>query len=233
MKSEKIKSIAEINNVKELMLICNADLFIWSDYLKKFNHAPLEFNGKARLLLSISELKYMKIRFKEFIISIFIDDNNMETNTQAFFLLSAYNSNIFFSWSERTFFSTPYHSGQISFDSQKFSKASVTANKNKAIVITNSMNDFRKPKSEGYDKWEGRVYLPGNNRTKGKFNKWFYAGIEGDSKKYDYFHNEDSITFKNTESDEIFNCLSDSNISGYEWITRNKAFHTKSGTFSS
>lgn len=224
----KYKNAAEINNVKEMSLFCTADIIPWSGYLKTFGMAPVEINGKAKILFVASEMEFMKIRFREFAISIFV---NSFSENEAAFLLHAYNSNKFFAWSERKFFSTPYFHAQILFDPESNSGADICTKKNQVISINNSINkNSRVPKFEGFDRWEGKVYLPCDYQKNKSRNKWFYAGVSGETKKYDYSGAEDSIILNN-DSNEAFRCLQKSNVTGYEWIIRENAFHSKSKTY--
>lgn len=231
MKNKQIRNAAEIHNVKEMTLVCTAGIAVWQDYLKTFGIVPVEYNGMAKILISVTEMKFLKIRFREFVISVFVTGKDPES--EAAFLLLAYNSNKFFSWSERKFFSTPYHHGRISFDHQNYSGAEVITSSNNIISINNSINNSRLPKFEGDDKWEGRVYLPYNYIKKENRYKWFYAGVSGDTKKYVYSKTEDELVLNNTAPDKVFECLNKSNIAGYEWIIRDNAFHSKSKTYTS
>lgn len=232
MKKEHIKNAAEINNVKEITLACKADINVWRDYLEIFGLVPMEFNGAAKIHISVTEMKFMKIRFREFVISVFVTGIHRNSGSEASFLLLAFNSNKFFAWSERNFFSTPYYHGWITFDNQNYSDAGVNAKSGNIISISKSKINSRLPRFEGDDKWEGVVYLPNNLRKEKNIN-WFYAAISGGTKKYDYSGKEDSLVLNNTGFDQVFHYLKKSNIAGSEWIIRNNAFHSKSKTYTS
>jgi hypothetical protein len=232
MKNRQIKYAAEIHNVKEMTLVCTADKNVWSSYLKRFGLIPLGYNGSAKILLIASEMKYMKVQFREVAISIFARKIDDESGAESTFLLHAYNSNKFFAWSERKFFSTPYYHADISFDSREYSGTEVMQDNTPLISVKNTINS-RVPKFEGNEQWDGMVYLPFNyNKRKQKY-KWFYATLLGDTVKYDYSNEEDLLIVNSSGSNEILKLLNKSDCTGYEWVIRKSAFHAKSKTYSS
>ena len=67
---EKIKYVAEVEDVREVTLIANADLSYWRDYLRNDGFVPYVDNGKAELMISSADLVWEGIRSLEVLISI-------------------------------------------------------------------------------------------------------------------------------------------------------------------
>lgn len=67
---EKIKYVAEVEDVREVTLIANADLSYWRDHLRNSGFVPYVDNGKAELMISSADLKWKSMRSQEVSVSV-------------------------------------------------------------------------------------------------------------------------------------------------------------------
>src|SRR5688572_4141741 len=109
----KVKYVAEISPVREVWLLGTADLAFWAEHLKGQALSPAEFEGRARILLSAIEARYMGVRFRELCISVFVRGEHAGAGDDQLFLAQGFHSSRLFAWFERTLFSTPYEHGEI------------------------------------------------------------------------------------------------------------------------
>ena len=102
-----IKWAARLSHVREISLRGGADLSYWKDRLDRERLVPLERDGRAEILIISADAKFRGVRFREVSFSVAVAPPEPSPGIETVFLLGAFNSNRFFAWCERTFFSTP------------------------------------------------------------------------------------------------------------------------------
>lgn len=206
---ENAKFVAVVENVKELRLIGTANLDYWNNFLADKPYQPIDKNGFAEIIISATELVWKGFRFNELTITLAI--------SEGVFMLYAFNSNRFFAFCERTFFSTPYYFGEVGLDENLPCRMSLEN------LFAAKMNNAERLTNEVEDNWTGTVFLP---HMRGE--KYFIAKLSGKTKVCP-FDESDKITF--TEH-SIFDLPRKSEFVGKEWRMRSNAFHAKSKTYS-
>ena len=218
IRPEDAKYVATVSNVKELRLIGEANLEFWN---KQFVDKPFQVfhkNGFAEITIAATELVWKGFRFNELTIVLTLGEKGNPTKQDGVFMLSALNSNRFFAFCERTFFSTPYHFAKINLSETK--PFSMSSSVNNQSVFKAEMSKSMSPSREVDDDWEGTIFLPSG--------KYFIAKLLGKTQIYQ-FDKADEITFA---KHPIFDLMAQSNFTGKEWRWRSDAFHAKSKTYS-
>lgn len=216
---EKAKYAAVVSNVKELRLIGEADLDFWNRYLADKPFQALNKNGSAEITVAATELVWKGFQFNELTIFLTVAERNEPEKEAGVFLIQAFNSNRFFAFCERIFFSTPYYFGQIGL--RAAIPGSMSARTNNRNIFTAQMSKTERPFELEDEHWEGPIFLP-------QSNKYFVAKLSGQAKVCP-FNETDKLEFNR---DGFFNLLNEANFVGKEWRTRSDAFHAKSKTYS-
>ncbi len=225
---------AEVHNVKEFSLVCSADADIWTDHLAQYGLRPTVKEGKAVLLISVTDLTFSGIPFKEFVISISVQNPDDSSEVDSAFLLTAYNSNPFFAWSEKNIFSTPFRRGDISYDTEKYSGAELFESGIPLVRLYHAPEPsgmFRVPRYEGHETWRGTVFFPDAFGTGRIPCKCFRVAVEGWGRKIEFRPENDSLVINAWNGNTILALLQESNIRGVEWFIRTNSFHSKSLTY--
>ncbi len=223
IKPENAKFVAVVNDVKELRLIGQANLDFWNRQLADKPFQAFDNNGLAEITISATELVWKGFRFNELTIFLTIAEKNDPNKQSGVFLLHAFNSNRFFAFCERAFFSTPYYFGKISLNETVPCLMDTRAN-NQSIFKA-EMRCAEREFDEENEYWAGAVFLP---RSKGE--KYFIAKLSGKS-KICRFDKSDRVELKSDAKYSIFDSLINSDFAGKEWRMRNNAFHAKSKTY--
>lgn len=147
------------------------------------------------MMLVAAEGVFHGIRFRELSISRVIGEHEAV-------LLQAFNSNRFFAFCERTFFSTPYAHADVRVELTKIAVDD---------VLRAEMPALPAPVVERPESWSGEVHLPKDRK--------FYAHLEGFTRKYAF-----TGTFETT-----LDVLRD--FRPLEWSVREDATHRKSRTY--
>ena len=227
--STNIHYVAELKDVREISLTGTADLGYWKDRLAAENLVPVDYEGKAKILVSSIDSKFMKIRFREMVFAVFVNNPGAGSDHGAAYLGHAFNSSKLFAFIERNVFSTPYYLGQIHLDlSLPASMNVVTENQMvfRARMSADADMAARKPARSKYDLWRGALYLP---TRPGKKPKMFWAKIGGHTDYYPFVEG-DVITIKPRSDQPMLQALVDSGFVGEEWCLREAAAHAKSKT---
>lgn len=217
---QEAKFVAEINGVKEVRLIGRADLDFWNRHLSGKQFQALAVDYCAEITIAATELVWKGFRFNELTISLAVADERNAQKPIGYYLLHAFNSNRFFAFCERTFFSTPYYYGKMNL--QERMPCSMAVWSDNQVVLKTALSEAEHSTGEIEEDWEGTVFLPGN--------KYFIARLSGKSKVYP-FSASDQLEINANEKYPVFRCLNDSNFTGCEWRTRSDAFHAKSKTY--
>ncbi len=218
---QNAKFVAEISGVKELRLIGRADLHFWNKHLSgnSFQAFAAE-NGCAEITVGATELVWKRFRFNELTVSLAVADESNARKQIGYFLLHAFNSNRFFAFCERVFFSTPYFFGTVNL--KETTPASLAVWSDNQLILKAGMNKFGCPPSEVGDDWEGTVFLPRG--------KYFAAKLSGKSKVCP-FSESDKLELNGDGKFPVFDRLTESNFAPREWRMRSDAFHAKSKTY--
>ena len=228
-----MKYVAELSHVREVSLLGWADLAFWAERLRAEGLTPVEHDGRAHVLVLACDSKFFGVRFRELSFSIDVRRPDKSEGSDAAYLVQAFNSSRFFAWSERTWFSTPYHHGTIDVD--VVLPASVRLELEGQIVFsttmsTDSSTPTRKPSRSGLDGWDGPIFLPSSKHGQGTSGRLFFAKIQGETQAYP-FAPADTLTLRPSSGHPILQALIDSHFVAHEWLIRGDATHAKSKTF--
>ncbi len=248
-----MKYVAELSHVREVSLLGSADLGFWTERLRVESLAPVEHAGRARVLVVACDSKFFGARFRELSFSVFVhrpDESGWVGRTapsayggtapsaDAAFLVQAFNSSRFFAWSERTWFSTPYHHGMIDVDVEL--PASMRLDLEGQTVFSAVMSGDpqaaglgdprRSPVRAGVEGFDGPIFLPRNRRETATSGRLFFAKIKGETQAHP-FSRKDTLTISPSADCPILQALIDSHFVVDEWLIRRDATHAKSKTF--
>lgn len=144
-------------------------------------------------------------------------------------LLRAFNSNRFFAFCERTFFSTPYYSAkcEISLDPVKIG----VENQN-GILFSAQIGSIGDRRSENPDDdgWYGSIAIPPKKPGKGKY-KYFVAKISGKTTTFEFDESKDTLIIKKDSGVAELSQIVESGFKVNQWIIRESANHAKSKTY--
>lgn len=221
---QKIRYVADVSHVQEVSLHATANLDFWRERLEPEGLTPRDENGRAALLFIAAQMKWMGVRFSELSISVALPDSA----PAKMFLVQAFNSIPFFAWSERFFFKTPYHAGQVAV--QANCPAGFTLALGGAMRLGAAMAGARAPAWRGPETWEGKVLLPRALSRTAQAGRHFIARLSGPTEVYP-FGPTDTLSFAPDPATPITQWLRDSECVGKEWRLRADANHAKSETY--
>ena len=221
-----VKYVARVAPVKEVTLHGVADLAYWQEQLRPAGLSPLIIEGKAQLLLSATQARFMGIRFRECIVGLQLQPVVAgEEAMPAMYLLAAWNSLRAFAWIERTMFSTPYAFGQVEVETQLPACMKLCERGEKLMDC--SMAEAREPVAVSDERWQGMIYLP---HKKGGPQQLFVANLEGRTEQFPFQTGRDHLAIDGEKS-EVLRQLIDSNFTPQTWHVRQAAAHAKSKTY--
>jgi hypothetical protein len=221
---QNAKFVAEVRDVKELRLIGSVKLDFWNKQLKdKPFQAFQTAGGCAEITIAATELVWKGFRFNELTISLAIAARDDARKHTGYLLLHALNSNRFFAFCERTFFSTPYHFGKVNL--RETTPCLINAQSNNQNVLKAAMSRTTRPVTEENESWEGAIFLP-NARSE----KYFIGKLSGKTKICPFIET-DRIEMQSDTKNIVFDLLIASDFKGKEWRMRSQAFHAKSKTY--
>lgn len=220
IRPENAKFVAVVENVKELRLIGSANLDFWNQYLADKPYQAFDNKGFAEITIAATELIWKGFQFNELTITLAIAKKNTSIQEVSVFLIHAFNSNRFFAFCERVFFSTPYYFGKINLSENLPCRMSLEN------LFEAKMSGGERQINQVEDNWEGAVFLPKN-----RGEKYFIAKLTGESQVCP-FDESDKIELKSDADHLIFDSLIKSDFTGKEWRMRSNAFHAKSKTYS-
>ena len=215
------KYAATVENVKELRLTGNANLEFWNKHFADKPFQVFDNQGFAEITISATELVWKGFRYNELTITLALAEKDNPHKQVGVFMLHAFNTNRFFAFCERAFFSTPYYFGRINL--QETGLFSMNASGHKQVLFTAEMSETERPINEVNDNWEGAVFL--------KKEKYFIAKLLGETKVYPFLES-DKIILKSDAKHSVFEQLINSGFMAKEWRWRADAFHAKSKTYS-
>lgn len=221
---ERADMAAVVEDARELRLIGRANLDFWNARLAGRPFRPFAVDGAAEIVIGATALVWKGFGFNELTISLAVADRNDPTAQSGYYLLHAFNSNRFFAFCERFFFSTPYLFGRVELretaplliDARAAGETGLRAETAGAAARGGAAED---------ETWEGAVFLPVAGDE-----KYFIAKLSGETKIYP-FAATDRLEFRSADPDDVFARLADSGFAGREWRARSRAFHAKSKTY--
>ncbi len=229
-----VKWAAELAHVREVSLLGTADLAFWKDRLRTEALLPAESDGRAQLLITAADSKFMGVRFRELSFCVPVSRPDSGTRQDAAYLVRAFNSCRFFAFCERVFFSTPYYPGDVRVSAAL--PTSMHLVKKGEVVFAAEMGaepsvSGREPLRIGEDGWHGPVFLPEGRRREGRQGKYFVARLRGYTRTYAFLPGTDSVAIRPSPDSEVLQALRDSHFAAKEWILRDDATHAKSKTY--
>lgn len=214
------KFAAYIEHVKEVALYGTADLAYWRTQLANEGLFPYNDRGRAGILISVPQVVWKGARFNELSVSVGVSERKDGQPADGFFLPHAFNSLRSFAWMERVFFQTPYYFAGVAVSERIPARFAVRHGAE--TVCEGKMNGDRSPARVEMEHFEGPVHLPGG--------KYFTARISGMTGFYP-FQTGDTLMFKASTHEKVFQQLLESNFTAVEWRIREDAVHGKSKTF--
>ncbi len=241
-----VKWAAQLQGVREVSLHGTADLGFWRKRLAEHGVEPLATDGRATIAMVSATGTFAGLQFSEMSVSVATVTSSDAADTPSFFLDGAYNSNRFFAWCERFFFSTPYAFAQVVVDCTL--PASIRVTQRGQIIFQASMGPIdptssRSPVRQTDETWLAQVFLPGRPGLAADKRKVFLAKICGVTQVYPFHAGNDTIIMgrainaratQNPMSDPFptsLRMLADSQFTPVEWIVRTNATHAKSKTY--
>lgn len=218
-----LKYLVTVPNVQEASLYGSADLDFWREQLKPEGLAPRDDAGRVELLLIAARMQWLGVWFSELSISIALSP----AAPARALLLYAFNSLPWFAWAERTFFQTPYYSGQTRLETRV--PARIELSLTGAAGLSATMTEARAPAWSGDETWEGGILLPRRLSRAARAEKLFHARLSGTTAVYP-FASTDALSLTPAPGAPILQQLKDSHFTGKEWHLRAAATHAKSET---
>ena len=94
-----MRYVATVKNVREVVLEGRADLEYWTRHLEPMGLAPKAVDGEAELAIAAFRSRWMGIPFGEAVVFLSVGPARDEDDRDDYFLLRAFNSNRFFTFS--------------------------------------------------------------------------------------------------------------------------------------
>lgn len=229
----QIKYIATLSNVKEATLLGVADSGFWTQRLEPVGLTPRERDGRAQLVISAVDSKYMGVRFRELVIAVSAVPVDGPPPKDSLYLVHAFNSSRLFSLIERGWFSTPYYFSDIEVDAALPASTRVIAGG--ASLFCAEMRGGASPAKresmrQDAEVWEGPIYLPRSKRDAGRRGQLFYAKLGGPANVY-AFSQDDLLTIQPAPAAPVLQWLIESRFTPQEWLIRDRALHARSRTY--
>jgi hypothetical protein len=228
-----VKYIAQPRHVKEVSLLGSADLRFWQHRLLDENLKPAAFDGRAQILITAAEMKYLGIRVRELSFSILVCGPGHPTRANGAFLACAFNSSRFLAFCKRRLFSTPYASGEVGVsDCTPVSMDLIWKGERvfRAEMGTEGP-EAREPERCRPDGWEGPVFLPEKQTSRFRQGKHFFAKLTGLTRTYPFLPTRDRVQIISSPACDTLQALIDSHFVSREWAIRPDATHARSRTF--
>lgn len=232
--TSSVKWPAQLHGVREVSLRGTADLGFWHERLADEQLTPEPCEGRASISIIGAAGKFAGVRFRELSVSVGVTSAADSAGLPSYFLDRAFNSNRFFAFCERVFFSTPYDYANVNVESPDPTEISVTRNGHTLIgasILHTAGSTSREPAQEREESWMARIMLPSSGRTAGRQKKMFFARISGATAVIPFNSGEDSIALHAQANGDVFDALLKSNFVPVEWIVRSNATHAKSKTY--
>ena len=217
--------VTTVHYVKEVILEGVADYAYWQAHLAPEGLTPFRDADRAVLLLSATRLRWMGLRFNELSISVALCERDDCAESDAAYLLHAFNSRTALAWMERRFFRTPYFRADFDFDYEQPAHFGVSAGGQP--LVRAAMSRRTTPAIPDMQHWEGQVYLPPRDDTPRRDR--FFAGLGGETQVFP-FRASDTVELFPYPDVPVVQWLRESGFAGREWRLRTGATHAKART---
>jgi hypothetical protein len=224
-----VKFIADVKHVKEVILVCDADLAFWREQLKPTGLFPYNCDGKAEIQISATDLRWMVSHTNEFTVSIVVSETAQAHTQDGSYLIYAFNSSGLFAFIERTFFNTPYYPAYIQIDEKV--PAHIQLSESSSLIFNAQMGRSLDPARSQSEMWQGKIFLPNSKGAISTKHRYFIARLGGDTQAFTYSASTDTLEITPSKKHPVFDWLLDSNLTGKEWRLRQDATHSRSATF--
>ncbi len=214
-----------MKHVREVVLMGKADGAYWREVLEREQLTPKEVQGQAEILVSVTALRWMGIRFNEFNLIVSVEPPPGYTSADAGYLVRAFNSSSLLALAERRLFQTPYYPGQITM--QDRGPASLHLSDGEVTVFEARMAEASGG-SKGETLWDGPAFLPTPEGSSER--KLFYAQLEGGTESYP-FTSADILIMRPWAEHPALSALIESEFAPVEWRIGHDATHKKSKTY--
>ncbi len=213
--------------MRDITLRGTADLSFWQERLQREDLVPAADDGKAQLLLTAVDAKFMGLRFRELSIAVFVCEPDGGGEPVGVYLAHAFNSLRMFAFVERTFYHTPYYHANIRVETRLPAAFEVSLEEGvilRAQMSADSTAATRQPSRSQEEGWEGPILLPRADSQ--KEGKLFFARLSGHTDAYS-FAARDAITLNGTPRAPIVEWLAESEFSPQEWTIRETGTHAR------
>ncbi len=220
---KKVRFAAQIRDVRELRLIGCADATLLN---RQLVHTPFEIpggSGFAEITVAAVGLAWRGLRFNELTVSASVALRGSPKAQAGYLLLRAFNSNPLLAFCERTFFCTPYLSGEINLKVSE--PCAMEARSGNARLFRAEMSKADLPAHAEDECWEGAVFLP-----PAESRRYFVAKLSGMARIRPFLES-DRIEMTRDARHGVFALLSESGFTGREWRIRLDGFHARSKTY--
>jgi hypothetical protein len=227
--AQPIQYTVEIQSVRELNLVGQADLAYWTAHLAGTGLTPLNRHGHAELTLGATDLTWMGVRFNESILTLTLANPAAPQAEAGAYLVHAYNSKRSLAFMERAFFKTPYYPAAIQLADQYPARFTVTDPAGGLLQAATAAAD--RPRQATNVTWEGAVHLPKQRPAPQGHGGYFYVKLAGPGECYPFLPG-DTFTLTPSRESPALQFLRDSHFTPLEWRHRPAATHGKSRTYS-
>jgi len=224
-----VKYVATIQHVREVALVGSADLAFWTERLAREGLFPWSNAGRAEMLISVPQLRWMGLTFRELSIAVRVSQRADGSTDDGVFLLYAFNSQRMLAFVERNWFSTPYYHAGISLDANRPCRFDV--HDGERTVIEARMGAAPRDVTMHEESWIGTLYLPALKAGTTCGDKLFHAKIAGETAVLPFMAGADDFAVRSSERHVPLGCLEASGFTPHEWHVRHDAVHARSATF--
>ena len=227
MQHSKPKYVAEIHHVHEIALRGLADLSFWTDRLQEQRVTPIDYDGKAKLVLTAVKGKWMAFDFRELSISVFVSGELDSEPCEGCYLVHAFNSSRLLAFCERTFFHTPYFHADVSLDVQTPVWMRVQSAGAEMLKAEMSTGSGSQPLHSEDECFEAPIFLPRHGKSLQGGGELFWARLSGFTDTY-AFSESDAFRAAAPTTDSPLAWLAESQFAGQEWGIKRDAVHSRS-----
>lgn len=215
------KYVAEVQHVKEINLVLQADLAYWQAFLRPAGLAPAARAGRAELLMSVTDLHWQGTHTNECTLAVTVAAPEA---AEASYLLQAYNSSRLFAWIERTFFGTPYLPGRIRLAETPPVRLEVAEAQGPLAAAW--MTAAPPAISTADEDWRGPIHLP---HAAGP-GRYFLARLAGRTVRYPFLPDQAGWQLADRPLPAGWQALKASGAQPVEWRVRADAYHARTAT---
>lgn len=230
---ESPKFVAVLDEAREVSLLGLADAVSWARRLHPVDLQVAKKEGRAQVLLSAVEARYMGMPFRELAISVYVRHPAKTAGDDCLYLAHAFHSSRLLAFVGRAFLHTPCYPARVEVETQLPVSFAASCREGHLLRATMDRDTgaTREPIRSGHDDWEGRIFLPQIRAKGSQRRRWFSARLAGDTYVYAFFPGRDEVAITPSEPCQALQVLAESNFDGREWIVRESALHARSKTY--